>query len=208
MLIYKFLDAHFGIKSLREKRLKISTLDDLNDPFELLPYEMKDRNRRAALYATRTQIAKNRGILCFSSTWRDPVVWAHYADKHRGLCLGIEVPDDKCKAVKYENRRLKLPSKPSLLDAEALLFTKYVNWQYEEELRIWVALNACENGLYFAEFGPMLTLTKVIAGARCALTQRELADAAAPLSRHITLVKARAGFREFEIVKDQQGFSR
>ena len=52
MRAYKFLDEKVGIKSLREKKLKISTLEDLNDPFELLPYEMTDHNRRAPLYAT------------------------------------------------------------------------------------------------------------------------------------------------------------
>jgi hypothetical protein len=61
MRAYKFLDEKFGIKSLQEKRLKISALDDLNDPFELLPYEMTDRNKRSALNATRKQIASNRG---------------------------------------------------------------------------------------------------------------------------------------------------
>ena len=61
----KFLDAQFGLESLREKRLKISTLNDLNDPFELLPYEMSDRNPRSALRETRDQLARDRGILCF-----------------------------------------------------------------------------------------------------------------------------------------------
>ena len=64
-------------------------------------------------------------------------MWAHYADKHKGVCLAFDVPADTCKAVTYAKRRLKLPAKPSLPDAEALIFTKYVNWQYEQELRIW-----------------------------------------------------------------------
>ena len=76
MRAYKFLDEKFGIKSLQEKRLKISVLDDLNDPFELLPYEMTDKNKRSALNATRKQMASNRGLLCFSATWKDPVLWA------------------------------------------------------------------------------------------------------------------------------------
>ena len=35
MQVYKFLDTHFGLKSLRKRRIKISILSDLNDPFEL-----------------------------------------------------------------------------------------------------------------------------------------------------------------------------
>ncbi len=206
MRAYKFLDEKFGIKSLQEKRLKISVLDDLNDPFELLPYEMTDRNRRAALNATRRQIANNRGLLCFSATWKDPVLWAHYADKHKGLCLAFDVPQETCRAVTYEKRRLKLPAKPSLPDAQALIFTKYVNWQYEQELRIWASLNTCCNGLYFADFGPTLRLEKVIAGARCSLSEMQITRAIEPLVERVILIKARAGFKEFEIVKDQLGF--
>jgi hypothetical protein len=96
MLAYKFLDEHFGLKSLSEKRLKISTLSDLNDPFELLPYEVVDRNLRRVLRGIRDKWMRTHGILCFSADWRDPVIWAHYSDKHRGLCLGFEIPDEKC----------------------------------------------------------------------------------------------------------------
>lgn len=203
---YKFLDEKFGVKSLREKRLKISVLEDLNDPFELLPYEMTDRNQRAALYATRKQLASNRGLLCFSATWRDPVLWAHYANKHKGLCLGFEVSDAICRAVNYEKRRIKLPVRPRLPDAEALIFTKFANWKYEQELRIWAALDEKDGEHYFAEFGPSLMLKRVIAGARCTLTLRELEDATEPMASGVTFVKARPGFTEFEIVKDQRGF--
>jgi len=206
MRAYKFLDEKFGIKSLQEKRLKISVLEDLNDPFDLLPYQMTDRNRCAALYATRKQIATNRGLLCFSATWRDPVLWAHYANKHKGLCLAFEVPDAACRAVTYEKHRLSLPLRPTLPDAEALIFTKYANWQYEQELRIWAALNESDDGLYFAEFGPSLILKKVISGARCTLPFHEIKEATEPLAAEVQFVKARAGFTEFEIVKDQRGF--
>ena len=207
MRAYKFLDENFGMKSLREKRLKISLLDDLNDPFELLPYEMADRNKRAALNAQRKHMAINHGILCFSATWKDPVLWAHYANKHKGLCLAFQVPDAVCRAVTYEKRRLKLPARPTLADAEALIFTKYENWRYEQELRIYSQLNEIKDGLYFADFGTSLQLQKVIAGARCALSGRDIQEATEPLSKDVIFVKARPGFTEFEIVKDQRGFA-
>jgi len=40
-----------------------------------------------------------------------------------------------------------LSDKPTLPDADALIFTKYLNWQYESELRIWSTLNESEGGL-------------------------------------------------------------
>lgn len=204
---YKFLDAHFGLKSLRERRLKISTLHDLNDPFELLPYEMSYRTRRAALRATRDQLTRNRGILCFGAEWRDPVVWAHYSDKHKDLCLGFEIPDEKCRKIDYVENRLRLPIKLAEADAEKLLFTKYASWKYEQEIRVWTELREEEQGLYFAQFGEMLKLVKVIAGARCSLSEGEIMEALGSLAKSTCVIKARAGFKAFDIVKDERGFT-
>jgi hypothetical protein len=208
MKAYKFLDLHFGLRSIAERRLKISTLRDLNDPFELLPYEVSDRRIRRALHETLNKLASNRGILCFSADWRDPVIWAHYSDKHRGLCLGFDIPDDQCKKVHYVSKRLRFPQVPTLEHAEALLFTKYASWKYEQEIRIWAQLNTEDNGLYFGDFGEVLKLVKVIAGARCDVHESEIVQALGLNIRDVQVVKARAGFKEFEIVKDKRGFNK
>ncbi len=206
MHVYKFLDERFGLKSLREKRLKISTLPDLNDPFELLPYDLSNRNYRNAMRATRAELATRRGIVCFSSDWRDPVMWAHYSDKHRGICLGFEIPDGVGKRISYVSRRLPFPTDPGLDDAEVMLFTKFSNWAYEQEIRVWAALNDRENGIYYADFGESLTLVSVIAGARCTLSLADIDEAIDLQPKGVTVIKARAGFTKFEIVKDKRGF--
>jgi len=157
------------------------------------------------LRETRNGLAGRRGILCFSADWKDPVIWAHYSDKHRGLCLGFDIPDEKCKRIEYATKRLKLPAKPNLVDAEVLLFTKYINWAYEQEIRVWAALNTEENGLYFSYSGNKLQLVRVIAGASCSLSEREIMGALEPQAG-VSVIKARAGFKEFEIVKDKRGF--
>src|ERR1700730_408530 len=137
MRAYKFLNAHFGLKSLYEKRLKLSAIDDLNDPFELLPYNLSDRRHRWAMHATRKELAAGRGVLCFSAAWHNPVIWAHYADKHKGLCLGFEIPDDRniTKVVRYVSKRLPFPITPQVADGEAILFTQYSSWRYAREIR-------------------------------------------------------------------------
>lgn len=58
MRVYKFLTAEFAMKSLREKRLKISTLDDLNYPFDLLPYEMRKQHIRSAVRSLTSDLAR------------------------------------------------------------------------------------------------------------------------------------------------------
>ena len=37
--VYKFTPAQYGICNLQNKRLKLSTVDDLNDPFDLCPLD-------------------------------------------------------------------------------------------------------------------------------------------------------------------------
>jgi hypothetical protein len=112
MRAYKFLDAHFGLKSLYEKRLKQSRIHELNDPFELTPYVLTDPNLRQAFLTTRDDISNNRGVLCFSAAWRDPVIWAHYSDKHRGLCLGFEIPEIKGDPGNDESMHVSYISEP------------------------------------------------------------------------------------------------
>ncbi len=116
--------------------MKISDFNNLNDPFELLGVEMSDKDVRSALQFEQSQIAKSKGLICFSENKYDPVQWAHYAENHKGVCLGFEVPERILKKVKYVSARL---AKSTLNDhdkQEKLLTTKFKHWEYEEERRL------------------------------------------------------------------------
>lgn len=208
MKVYKFLDSKFGLKSIIERRLKISRFDDLNDPFELIPYNLKNRNQRRALKAMRNQLGQNRGMLCFSATWHDPVLWAHYSEKHYGLCIEFEILEqsEQFHKVEYASKRLPFPKSPDQADSRFILFTKYDSWKYEREIRVFVALNDSEDGLYFKEFDESLKPMRVIAGARCKLSKNEIVQALGELARQVKIIKARPGFTKFEIVQDKRGF--
>lgn len=211
MKIYKFLDARYGLKSILERRLKISRLHELNDPFELIPYDLSNQKHRWAMHAMREYLTKIHGMLCFSGDWRDPVLWAHYADKHYGLCIEFDVPDDDgekpFKRVQYVSTRLPFPQSLTEEHTKAMLFTKFSSWQYEQEVRAFSELKDKESdGLYYADFSEMLRPTMVIAGARCTLSRSEIVNALGNLESTVELIKARAGFTKFEVVKDLKAF--
>jgi len=42
MRVYEFLNAAFGLKTQYEKRAKISRINDVNDPFNLHPFDLSD----------------------------------------------------------------------------------------------------------------------------------------------------------------------
>src|SRR5258708_39847836 len=91
---------------LRKGRLKIATLDELNDPFELFAGSLPEYTVRQAFRRGKDNLLTKIGFLCFSRDWRNPVQWSHYSDKHRGLCLGFDVADDFVRRVVYSKRRI------------------------------------------------------------------------------------------------------
>jgi hypothetical protein len=214
MRAYKFLNEEFGIKSLRERRLKQSRVNELNDPFELTPFDLTDPAIRNTFFQTREDLSKEKGVVCFSSGWRDPVIWAHYSDKHRGLCLGFEIPnpkeevDDESGCVRYIEKPLHFPADFSELgDTERfeiirkILFTKFINWEYEHEIRLWAPLAREEDGLHFLEFNETLRIVEVIIGARCALPRSEITQALGALASDVTIITADVAYDRFEMVK-------
>jgi len=156
MRVYYFTNAKFGLAAIRDQRLKIARIHQLNDPFEFLGVDLSDRSFRIVVSQTKSELSKTKGILCFSKSWRHPMLWAHYADGHRGICLGFDANASKLQQVNYVNSRCP---KPDVLDEsfmKKLLCTKFVHWSYEDEYRFFTTLTDAEHGLYFFDFSAEL----------------------------------------------------
>lgn len=205
--VYHFVPLCHGLGDLCHRRLKIAQIDDLNDPFDLWAIAQPDPVLRQTLRATKQQIAKNRGMLCFSLGWHNPLLWSHYADRHRGLALGFDVDAGMLRRVAYVAKRPVL-KRIEEETANWLLFTKYEDWRYEQEARIYTKLKDRdpETGLYFADFDKQIVLREVIAGPLCAVTEQALRDATGPTTE-VKFTRARLAFTTFRVVTDQRGFS-
>ncbi|MCI0427560.1 MAG: DUF2971 domain-containing protein [Nitrospiraceae bacterium] len=203
MLVYHFVNAHYGLDDLRNRRLKIARIMELNDPFEFLGVDLSDREFRRALRETKAELSTTKGILCFSKTWSNPVLWGHYADKHRGVCLGFEVPSSVLGKVEYVDSRLPRPDVLDEAFMKKLLFTKFSHWQYEQEYRVYVTLEEDIDGLYYSEFSGQLTLKRVIVGDQSSITRAEVSGALVDLGTQVEVFKARAGFRSFDVVRNK-----
>ena len=66
MKLYHYMDEVFGLKNLSNRRIKASTFDNLNDPFELLGIETSTPYIRASLNRMKLGVSREFGILCFS----------------------------------------------------------------------------------------------------------------------------------------------
>jgi hypothetical protein len=208
MRAYKFLNQQYGLKSLYERRLRRTRINELNDPFELRPYDLTRPSDRWAFLSTRNKLAQRFGLLCFSADWSDPLIWAHYSDKHRGLCLGFEIPPEvgeaRTKKVDYISTPLSFPTdfleldeKRKLAMVEKMIYTKYRNWEYEHEIRTWTDLEE-----EFFEFCDVLRLAEVIIGAESTLPREELTRALGSLAIDVKVRKARAADNAFQILEE------
>ncbi|WP_266171456.1 DUF2971 domain-containing protein [Dyella subtropica] len=214
MRLYHFLEAKWALDDIRYRRLKVSHLDKLNDPFEFFAVDLSDKVFRRALIRTRDKLAANRGIICFCNNWRNPLMWAHYGDRYKGICLGFDViaPEGAIAKIDYVERRLKRP-RDFLAQTEAdklaflqrLITTKFHHWQYEGEHRLYVSLdtNDPNTGQYFFDFGKQLVLREVIVGAESDTTRKQVRDALGSLAPTVEAFKSRPGFSNFEVVRNQ-----
>jgi len=209
MRLYYLTPQIWAETILREQRFKLCTVDETNDPFELLGASVGKKQARKAYGILRDHWAKNVGMLCTSRSWESPVMWAHYGDRHRGVCLGFDVTEAEVHQVRYQARKLSglldhIGSGPMLEEQlTAILTTKFKDWEYEREWRVFARLDEREpkNGLYYLNFNPHFTLREVILGARCSATPQEFAQHVVPSKGRVEIVKARPAFQSFRIVR-------
>jgi hypothetical protein len=189
--VYKFTSAKHGISNLQNRRLKLSTIYDLNDPYDLCPLDTTDPEISQRLNNALNDFRnKKTGILCFSRNWDNLLLWSHYGDSHTGVCLGFDIieniSEENCDIdVLYQPNRLKIlkPEDVNLDLARRLTCTKHECWSYEQEVRMFVAINdpPDSEGLNWIEFGSILILKEIIIGAQChPKISKELEQAAHP----------------------------
>lgn len=104
---------------------------------------------------------KNVGILSLSELPDNDLMWAHYADSHRGLVLCLDEQHGFFNRRRSENdefyfvRRVVYSDRPAAsmvtLDGDAMLVTKGTKWSYEREWRMLVPLNDATRSLSFGE---------------------------------------------------------
>ncbi|WP_421863502.1 DUF2971 domain-containing protein [Parvibaculum sp.] len=197
----------------------MTTLADINDPFEFRAIGTEDKSLRRSLEDWRNDLPASLGFVSFCHNRTNPVIWSHYADGYRGICLGFDVDDLYLYPVRYVTERVIMSEEEfssaltdrSSKEISSLLATKFAHWEYESEKRVFYGLNEDEvirdNGLYFAPFDDMFSLREIILGPN----YDPISDTSLKkeLRRVVSSVKgcsvktARTAFKTFDIVFQQ-----
>jgi len=100
-----------------------------------------------------------------------PLMWAHYADNFRGVCLEFGVDKSKVDVheITYDDKSLKLilsQDRTNIDDksAKVLLCKKYSDWEYEKECRIFSKEEYISDGI---------ELKKIYLGVRISRTHKD-----------------------------------
>lgn len=161
---YRCLSSINTYKIFVNKKLYFSTPKDFNDPFDckidalisntdvfvqsLAKYGSNEGVMPAIengynINNTIGKVVNRKGICCFSKEKDNILMWSHYADSHRGICLEFDITEDYDFFVfpiiiKYERGYPKIDVSETRGNVgKELLTTKYEGWQYEQEVRIY-----------------------------------------------------------------------
>lgn len=212
MRVYKFLNENFGVSNLALRRIKVSTFDTLNDPFEFLAADLIDPRHLKAFKKLKQELGKNKGMVSFSKSWSNPLLWGHYADSHKGLALGFEIPEDLLVAVLYRSNRTRIKfdtTQHKVVDGmnvvDQIIRTKFTDWQYEEEYRLFCKLGETETqgGLHFVSFSEDIKLEQVILGMNSTIPIDKIRQLVGNQLSPNRIIRAGMHRRQFKVIEDR-----
>ncbi len=205
--LYYLTSQEHALSNVVFSRVKVARFTELNDPFELFGHSSGLSNEKAVLKKNKVHLNDNKGVVCFSEDWVDPILWSHYASKHQGIALGFDIADDLVKQVNYQEQRLKKKIKTSSRKlaneiTEQLIYTKFKSWSYEREWRMLVDLKLAnkEGSLFFNPIDYRCQLVEVILGAMCNLDLKKVRSLVDNQHKNVVSYKARLAFRSFRII--------
>ncbi len=178
-IFYKYY-SHLPLEFFNEPTLKITSPIHLNDPFEsLLPGDISEyinelnikdeingSYTKEDVITTLNNTMTDNGVISFSETQRNLLMWAHYADDHKGLCIGYESDEvffeatknrlkhySELRKVNYDTVRHNIFGEIESIKDPALLhyyittnvmLTKGESWIYEKEHRFIIPTNKAD----------------------------------------------------------------
>lgn len=169
--------------------------------------------------AIQSEMATSK-ILCLSEVSDDMLLWAHYAEEHRGVAArfrsveGLDSPYSEARAVQYVNGMPKLLddefwsdmlSGRKSMDPHAiikhLVYTKSSHWAYEREWRIYSGDGRNRHAVHEDIPFHLLELDAVILGCRMPEVDRaEFTALCHNLYPHAEVLVATKAEHEFRLV--------
>ncbi len=162
MFLYKYRSgAERDIEALMNNQFYASSMEKLNDTQEgkilihnqeIKLFDLFVKNSASTFdisiekdLENLIKIYKNSGVYSLSKDYKNELLWAYYADSHKGFCIEYDFNvlkqypcnEDAFFDVKY-SKDVSIINLGNMLDSsfKKSLITKSMNWKHEEEIRI------------------------------------------------------------------------
>lgn len=145
MKLYKYKSLqnfeHFA-DIILNKRFYAAQFFELNDPMEgVFNFEHGTKEE----YLKQIKEGKKKLLICsFAQEPDNVLLWSHYANGCRGVCIEVEINDDarrdyEVAHINYVRDRITFSNEEARLIEEVpkiLLNKKNIKWKYEKEVRV------------------------------------------------------------------------
>ena len=152
MKLYRFQSINkLTLQNLNNQKNWVADPYEFNDPFEFSFYDsiLIDENGdfRQLNHIEKSNAIKFKdsigdyGIVCYTSEYRNNLLWSHYSENHKGMCLVFDIPKEKEDSLYKVQYQLHFPeinlTDDSKTDEEikTIVTTKSIEWKYENEYR-------------------------------------------------------------------------
>ena len=95
--LYKYVSLDRVPEILDNHRLYLSDGKNFNDPFEITVTDKKNHKIRHI---------EGLHILSLTNSFRNKLIWSHYTDSHKGVCLTVKVPNNLVYPICYSTKRI------------------------------------------------------------------------------------------------------
>lgn len=190
MILYQYRgsisdDARFTyfVNLMKTGALKFSKPSEFNDPFDCfptdvfeapvgeIPHSVVDKLHRGLQDARSKYI----GVACFTPHPDKMLMWSHYGDQHKSICVGFDAEELIANVAKNDQKHplctefkevTYTDERPTSEDND-FIYKKSLEWEYEDEYRL---VSVCSRGS--PEWGPgvwnipISSIKEIVLGAR------------------------------------------
>lgn len=159
MILYQYRGpisdkARFGYFAdlIRKGVMKFSKPSEFNDPFDFCPTQCSELPPGILPHAVTSELNRSlqqahsqvSGVACFTTHPDKMLMWSHYGDQHKSVCVGFDsdvllkqIPKNSEGCPLYsEIRKVEYLNTRPAGDDKEFIFAKSEEWIYEDEYRI------------------------------------------------------------------------
>lgn len=229
--IYKYMPLDGFIEMITQRTLYFATPIMYNDPFDTKadvccdssPEDMRKfwsnsgyKNDKIEEFLKNkhqikklaneayTEILSDFRICCFSQVCDNILMWSHYSNMHKGVCVKFDRNKDElfnsATLISYED---KVPEYNFVHgkdeDIHRVIYAKSIDWEYEKEIRI---IKHTKQGITNKVFFEKRALSEVILGCRFPEHKKLALQAVIKKYKyHATLSQMNTSEKEYKLIK-------